>query len=107
MSQSLVALHSAIGSQVLRQLLEQDAASIAVFRADKNSFEVRKFSFEPAPFSANKDSGWTVCVSRVVLDKVHRMRKEHLPNETGGVLVGNFDRQRRVIREEFNGYIAA
>lgn len=97
MSQSLVALHSAIGSQALRQLLEQNEASIAVFRADKDSFEVRKFSFEPAPFSANKDSGWTVCVSEMVLGKVHQMRKEHLPNETGGVLVGSFDRQRRVI----------
>lgn len=97
MSQSLVALHSAIGSHALRQLLEDDAASIAVFRADKDSFEVRRFSFKPAPFSANRDSGWMVCVSETVLGKVHQMRKEHLPNETGGVLVGNFDRQRRVI----------
>ncbi len=97
MDQSLVALHSAIGSHALRQLLEHNAASIAVFRADKDSFEVRKFAFEPAPFSANEDSGWTVCVSKMVLGKVHQMRRGHLPNETGGVLVGNFDRQRRVI----------
>ena len=96
-SQSLVALHAAIGSQVLRESLEHDAASIAVFRADKDSFEVRKFTFEPARFSAKKESDWTVCVSEVVLTKVHSMRKERLPNETGGVLVGNFDRQHRII----------
>jgi hypothetical protein len=95
--QNLVALHAAIGSQALREILEQDAASISVFRADQDSFEVRRFSFEPALFDTNKEANWTVCVSDAVLTKVHAIRKERLPNETGGVLVGHFDRHHHVI----------
>jgi len=97
MSQNLVALHSAVGSQTLQTVLQECTASISVFRADRASFEVRKHTFAPTRFDVVHESGWTVCFSDVVSLKVHQLRKEKLPNETGGVLVGHFDRQRRII----------
>jgi proteasome lid subunit RPN8/RPN11 len=96
-NQNVVALHAAIGSQVLRQSLEQNMASINVFRADPDNLTVRKFTFEPARFNARKVLDWTVCVSKSVLTKVHYFRKERLPKETGGVLIGCFDRQHHFI----------
>ena len=96
-NQNLVALHAAISSQILRQMLERDAACIAIFRADPVSFVVRKFVFVLPRFKVERTLDWTVFVSKLVLGKVHRVRKERLPKETGGVLVGGYDRQRRVI----------
>jgi len=96
-SQNLVALHAAIGSQNLRNVLEQKTASIKIFRAAPDSFAVHNFDFEPAQAIIKKTSDWRVCVSEGVFAKVHNLRKERLPNETGGILIGNFDRQQRVI----------
>jgi integrative and conjugative element protein (TIGR02256 family) len=96
-NQNIVALHAAIGSQVLRQSLEKNTASINVFRADPDNMTVRKFVFEPTQFIAKKVLDWTVCISKAVLKKVHCIRKECLPNETGGVLIGYFDRQHYAI----------
>ncbi len=97
MSQNLVALHSAIGSQTLQTVLQGEAASISVFRADKTSFEVRKRAFSPTRFAIAHESDWTVCFSDLVSLKVHQFRKEKLPNETGGVLIGHFDRKQHII----------
>jgi integrative and conjugative element protein (TIGR02256 family) len=96
-SQNLVALHGAIGSQLLRESMEIEAASIAVVRANGDTFEVRKCAFEPDRFSVIESSGWSLFVSERVLKRVHEMRVDHLPNETGGVLIGSLDRQRNVI----------
>ncbi len=40
--------------------------------------------------------GWTVCTSQELLDDLLAERDSHLPNETGGVLIGSFDTQRRI-----------
>jgi hypothetical protein len=97
MNQNLLALHAAIGSQTLRKSIEQKFPSIAVFRADPNSFIVSKFIFEPARFRKKTVSDWTLYISELVSAKMKSLRKERLPNETGGILIGNFDRQRQII----------
>jgi proteasome lid subunit RPN8/RPN11 len=39
---------------------------------------------------------WTIVLDHWLLTKLAMFRQERLPNETGGVLVGNFDTQRRI-----------
>lgn len=97
MYQGLVALHAAIGGQALRNLVEQNSASILVFRAATDDFTVQKIVFEPSRPLLRKASDWRIYVSERALKQVHAMRKEHLPNETGGVLIGSFDLEHRVI----------
>ena len=40
-------------------------------------------------------NNWTVMVDQFVMDKLYEWRKEKLPNETGGVLIGAFDFERK------------
>jgi integrative and conjugative element protein (TIGR02256 family) len=97
MNQNLVALHSAICAQILRDSLEQDGALITIFRADPRNFTVQRFSFETPQFRMQKLLDWDLFVSQDLLDKARKLRQTSLPNETGGVLIGQFDRQRRII----------
>lgn len=96
-SQNHVALHAAIGSQFLRTFLEQDSPAIAIFRANIENFSVQKFEFRPAQFKTGIISGWTVHVSKFLLSKLRGIRRQCLPSETGGVLIGCFDRVRHAV----------
>ena len=40
---------------------------------------------------------WTLWTDRCFLDKVYAARIKKLPNETGGVLIGAYDMQRKII----------
>lgn len=41
--------------------------------------------------------GWTLCTDDAFLTKIRSLRRSKLPNETGGVLIGSFDLERRII----------
>src|SRR5690606_3140531 len=47
------------------------------------------------PYEETTVGGWTISVARRVFDAAYRQRVSHLPNETGGVLLGAFDTSRR------------
>lgn len=40
---------------------------------------------------------WTIYTDDVLYDKIHAFRADRLPNETGGVLLGHFDPERRIV----------
>jgi integrative and conjugative element protein (TIGR02256 family) len=96
MNQSLVAMHAAIASGCLRKLVEDDRASITIFRSDSD-FTVRRLDFGPPKFVVQQNADWLVSVSSSVFTKVHQRRKERLPTETGGVLIGSFDRLNKIV----------
>lgn len=39
---------------------------------------------------------WIVKISKKTEENLYRLRKEKLPNETGGVLIGSFDFERKI-----------
>jgi len=94
--QDSVALHAAIGSRSLRQSLESEGARISLWQsADDGS--VRNVSIEPSPLLLARKRSWTVCSDYLFLDRARDLRSDHLPNETGGVLIGAFDMQYRTV----------
>jgi integrative and conjugative element protein (TIGR02256 family) len=94
--QDSVALHAAIGSRSLRQSLESEGARISLWHsADDGS--VRNVSIEPSPLLLARKRSWTVCSDYLFLDQARDLRSDHLPNETGGVLIGAFDMQYRTV----------
>ncbi len=95
--QELVALHAAIGARALRAALARDEATIAVWRADPADLTVTRLAAEPAPLVLVEQAGWRVYADRSLLLEVGRARAAKLPNETGGVLLGAFDLQRKII----------
>jgi len=96
MPQELSALHSAIGSRALRNAISEDSSKIAIWRADPVDLSVKSYSFSPIKMTKIDAGGWTICLDDWLLDKIFAARISRLPYETGGVLVGSFDMQRKI-----------
>jgi len=70
-------------------------AQISVWQLDKETLGVKSFSLDVKDVQANAFGGWALVVDKGLEDKLKRLRKGKLPNETGGVLLGSFDQQHR------------
>lgn len=74
-----------------------DEALAAVWRLDPNRLSVSRIELETEPMRSFSAAGWTVQISDKLLSLVSHQRAARLPSETGGVLLGDFDVQRRRI----------
>jgi hypothetical protein len=94
--QDAVALFASIGSRAFRQALSSDAPQISVWRLD-GAFEVRRIDVASEPVIELRMADWKICTDSHLLHSVSTFRQFRLPNETGGVLLGSYDMQRRII----------
>ncbi len=95
--QDIVALHSDICGRGIRNLLSNASASISIWETNLNDISVKHKHYSACKAFENKFGDWTLYCDRWFLDKIFQARTERLPNETGGVLVGSFDMQRKII----------
>ncbi len=95
--QELVALHAALGARALRVALGADAAEVSVWNADAKGLGVEHIEIPSTEALTRRYGDWTVVTDQWLLDKVAQARLNGLPNETGGVLIGAHDTQRRVL----------
>jgi proteasome lid subunit RPN8/RPN11 len=96
LSHNLVALHAAIGATALQNISDQPSAAIEVWRCD-SARNVQHVRVEPYPVIRHLSGRWSVITDQGLLEKLHTLRERRLPNETGGVLLGSFDTERRLI----------
>jgi integrative and conjugative element protein (TIGR02256 family) len=94
--EDLISLHASIGSRALRRALGQDSASVEIWTADE-FLAVEHVTVAPAPVQEFRLGDWRLCVDEELLRTVLSIRREKLPNETGGVLLGSFDLERRIV----------
>jgi integrative and conjugative element protein (TIGR02256 family) len=94
-SQDYIGMHAGIGSRAIRNGLASQDAMIAVWRGDDTG-AVTRIDIPIAQTYSYLASGWTVLLDSTVQETVGNYRRERLPNETGGVLLGSFDMTRRV-----------
>lgn len=95
--QSRVATLAGIAAAALRRAADDPAATLAVWRVRDADLGVDVVRRAASPVLAERHDGWEVSTSRDLLDRLRRRRAERLPNETGGVLIGGFDAQRRIV----------
>jgi Prokaryotic homologs of the JAB domain len=95
--QELVALHAAIGARALRVALEAEAAKVSAWTTDAEELSVEHIEIQLTAALSRRYGDWTVVTDQWLLDKVAQARLDGLPNETGGVLIGAHDTQRRVL----------
>ena len=95
--QDLVALHAAIGSHAVRKALELECAQISTWRVEPITHAVGAIQSKPAQPSKRKLGRWTVHIDSQLREELAGLRRERLPNETGGVLIGASDMQRGLI----------
>lgn len=95
--QDIVALHSAICARGIRNISSDLKASISIWEANTKDFSVKFHSVPVYEVSESKFGDWTLYCDSWLLTKISQSRKERLPNETGGILIGSFDMQRKIV----------
>ena len=97
LSQEFISLHSAICSRAFRHTVSDGSAKIKCWRADPTDFKVNSYVFTPNKMIEIPTGDWVIYTDEWLIAKIYKAREGKLPNETGGVLVGSFDMQRRII----------
>lgn len=95
--QDSVAHAAAIASKVTKILLDDPKPYISIWRTDSATFETKRYD---APISKPFQQylvDWMVITDEFVLSRIFASRKRKLPNETGGILLGHYDMQRKII----------
>jgi hypothetical protein len=96
LAQHLVASHSGTASCVFQRLLQDDNASIQVWRANVDTLETTRVDIVPSGIATEHIGDWDLIVDATLLAKLADLRKRGLPAETGGVLIGAFDLDRKI-----------
>jgi hypothetical protein len=96
-SQEYVALHAAICSRALRNVLSEENCSIKIWQAEPRNLAVHCSEVNAFKMLEYKIQDWKLCTDQWFIDKIYDARKAKLPRETGGVLVGSFDMQRKIV----------
>ena len=95
--QDFVALQAAICSRAIHKITSNKQAFMSIWRIDEDQINVQSYPF-PVRNSIKCEIGdWTLCTDEGFIDKVQEARANKLPNETGGVLVGSYDMQRKIV----------
>ncbi len=95
--QDFVALQAAICSRAIHKITSNEQAFMSIWRIDEDQINVQSYPF-PVRNSIKCEIGdWTLCTDEGFIDKVQEARTNKLPNETGGVLVGSYDMQRKIV----------
>jgi hypothetical protein len=95
--QDLVALQGAIGSRALRESIRSGDPTLSVWRVGDESVTVNVVQVTPSEVTTERIGEWTISTDAKLLGKLAALRSDKLPNETGGVLVGAFDMQRKIV----------
>ena len=97
LSQELVALHASIGARVLRKAANQPEASVSVFRVDPDNATVARVDVDLATTVEQEVGEWHLITHEALLERAASYRRDRLPNETGGILLGTVDPKRKVV----------
>jgi proteasome lid subunit RPN8/RPN11 len=93
--QDLTALHAATGARAYRRVVGDDVGpTVEIWRAHDDG-TVNSMTINPAGHQEFDVGEWTVSVSQRLLRNMREQRSSRQPNETGGVLIGAFDTERR------------
>jgi hypothetical protein len=94
--EDLVGLHSAIASKAIRRVAEDTNATICVWRTAPD-LSIKALTVQPAVIREVAQGNWRIRTDDVLLRRVSALRTERLPNETGGIFIGAFDFERKIV----------
>ncbi len=77
-----------------RHHVSEDALCIA-YKMNLDTMELSMVGIPVSKPYVNVINGWTIKYDEVLIDQLKKFRSARLPNETGGVLIGIIDRERK------------
>jgi hypothetical protein len=78
-------------------MADRDDAAIQIWQASERSDDVVALDESPRRVTRQPIGDWTVVYDDGLAETIASLRQARLPNETGGVLLGAFDVERRVV----------
>lgn len=100
MPQDFVALHAAIASLELKKIIESKTPCIVIWQASPDG-SVQRTVIPVHATICESISGWEIKTDFFIIKKLFALRKEKIkqssPVETGGVLLGSIDMERKII----------
>lgn len=93
---SNITILAGIASASMDQLLYDSNARIYVWRMS-DSFEISKYTQSVSYVLIEKKEDWCIFIDEKTLNELKTHRSKNLPNETGGILLGSYDTQRKKI----------
>jgi integrative and conjugative element protein (TIGR02256 family) len=96
LSADSISSFAGIASKAAAQLLGDNSAAIAVWKAEPDASIIATWASPRREFRLQLD-GFNVVWDEGVLDKLRWLRGEKLPRETGGALLGCWDLSRRLL----------
>ncbi len=95
--QEYLSIHSGIAAGRLKELFERKEAAISIYTLDPSSYAVERLDVEISKVNYINKHGWSIYYDEKFLSKLRLHRSEKLPNETGGIIIGSYDIQRRKV----------
>jgi hypothetical protein len=92
-----VVLFSSIAAKAIKKTIETGKASISIWQMDENSFEVKNHYFTPTKWMRKVIKDWKIYIDHWLINQMQLYRKQKLPKETGGVILGSVDFERKII----------
>jgi hypothetical protein len=89
LSQDDFAIWSGFASKKIRELISKENASLVIFY--QLNYEVKQIEVDIYKTELLINSNWKIIFDDYIINKMAGIRKESLPNETGGILLGNCD----------------
>ena len=95
--QDFVALQAAICSRTIHQVTHDENAFLSIWCTDIDQINVQRHLISTENTISCRQDEWTLCTDNGFINKVYKARAGKLPNETGGVLLGTYDMQRKIV----------
>lgn len=97
LSYEKVVLLSSSLSGLLRTKLKSNDASLNVLKLDSESGNMDSYSIDLFEQRREKVRDWDIVYDTFIENKISRLRIEHLPAETGGIIIGYIDNKIKSI----------
>jgi integrative and conjugative element protein (TIGR02256 family) len=95
--QDLVQIFAGVVARIVRDRWDSVEPFIGVWEWSDQSCTLTQHPLSPFPSQVMSDGGWEVRVSARAAAQLRKFRNQRLPNETGGVLLGDMDTRRRIV----------
>lgn len=92
---------SAICAKAIRKSVESGKAKISIWRTNSEDDSISCFSKEPSKWHSTKKDNWKIYLCDELIVRIQKIRVDKIDSdgnkETGGVLLGSFDIERKII----------
>jgi integrative and conjugative element protein (TIGR02256 family) len=95
--QDRLSIQAGVAAQVIKRTAFSVSPSINVWEWSDSSVSMRRHQIPVCNVLLREAGQWQIRLSSHAADSMRYYRRRRLPNETGGVLLGKFDVDRRVL----------